>query len=172
LKHPDTNELSNTPAEQQAAVFQFYSHLYSPDPVSQAAINEFTNSIPTTDQIPDTAHTLLTVPFTRRDLQQGSARSPRKSSPGADGLPYEIISLLFQHTATLDLAYKVYSDAIKYGIFPPSWQQTCMCLLPKKGDLSLLKNWRPISLINTDAKVFTRLMNARLMPYCCIPTTI
>jgi hypothetical protein len=40
-----------------------------------------------------------------------------------------------------------------------------MCLLPKKGDLSLLKNWRPISLINTDAKVFTRLMNARLMPY-------
>jgi len=40
-----------------------------------------------------------------------------------------------------------------------------MTLLPKKGNLSSLKNWRPISLINTDAKVFTRLLNARLMPY-------
>jgi len=40
-----------------------------------------------------------------------------------------------------------------------------MTLLPKKGDLSNLKNWRPISLINTDAKVFTRLLNSRLMKY-------
>ncbi|KAG1125721.1 hypothetical protein G6F37_013524 [Rhizopus arrhizus] len=40
-----------------------------------------------------------------------------------------------------------------------------MTLLPKKGDLTSLKNWRPISLINTDPKVFTRLLNARLMPH-------
>jgi hypothetical protein len=39
-----------------------------------------------------------------------------------------------------------------------------MCLLPKKGDLRDLRNWRPISLINCDAKVFTRLLNARLKP--------
>lgn len=38
-----------------------------------------------------------------------------------------------------------------------------MILLPKKGDLSQLSNWRPISLINTDAKIFTRLINAHLM---------
>ncbi|KAG1534445.1 hypothetical protein G6F51_012093 [Rhizopus arrhizus] len=40
-----------------------------------------------------------------------------------------------------------------------------MTLLSKKDDLTSLKNWRPISLINTDAKVFTRLLNARLMPH-------
>jgi hypothetical protein len=40
-----------------------------------------------------------------------------------------------------------------------------MCPLPKKGDLKDLRNWRPISLINTDAKVFTRLLNARFMPH-------
>ncbi|CEP12746.1 hypothetical protein [Parasitella parasitica] len=33
---------------------------------------------------------------------------------------------------------------------------------PKKGDLTSLKNWRPISLINCDAKVFTRILNGRL----------
>lgn len=41
--------------------------------------------------------------------------------------------------------------------------ETCITLLPKKGDLTSLKNWRPISLINTDAKIFTRLLNSRLI---------
>lgn len=47
-----------------------------------------------------------------------------------------------------------------------------MTLLPKKGNLSLLQNWRPISLINTDAKIFTRMINARLMQFMnkCIST--
>lgn len=36
-----------------------------------------------------------------------------------------------------------------------------MCLLLKKGDLSLLQNWLPISLTNCDAKNFTRLLNSR-----------
>ncbi|CEG84274.1 hypothetical protein RMATCC62417_18097 [Rhizopus microsporus] len=40
-----------------------------------------------------------------------------------------------------------------------------MTLLPKKGDHNGLKNWRPIALINTDAKVFIHLLNERLMPH-------
>lgn len=40
-----------------------------------------------------------------------------------------------------------------------------MTLLPNKGDLTDPRNWRSIALINTDAKVFTRLLNARLMPH-------
>lgn len=39
------------------------------------------------------------------------------------------------------------------------------CFTSKKGDLSDPKNWRPISLINTDAKVFTRIVSSRLIPY-------
>jgi hypothetical protein len=46
---------------------------------------------------------------------------------------------------------------------PPSWNDTCMALLPKKGDLSLWKNYRPIALINTDAKIFSRLLSSRII---------
>lgn len=40
-----------------------------------------------------------------------------------------------------------------------------MMLLTKKRNFTGLENWRPIALINIDAKVFTRLLNARVMPY-------
>ncbi|KAG1031815.1 hypothetical protein G6F25_011809 [Rhizopus arrhizus] len=50
--------------------------------------------------------------------------------------------------------------------FSIGWTSTCTVLLPKKGDLNLLQNWRPISLINIDAKVFARLLSARLLTHC------
>lgn len=81
-----------------------------------------------------------------------------------DGLPYGIMSLFFNHPDISKLAIKVYNDALLKGIFPPSWLSTSTTLLPKKGDLNSLKNWRPIFLINTDTKTFTRLLNHRLMP--------
>ncbi|KAG2192922.1 hypothetical protein INT47_002761, partial [Mucor saturninus] len=55
----------------------------------------------------------------------------------------------------------ILNDAL-IGVFPPSWQQTRMVLLFKKGDPMILKNWRPLSLINSDAKLFTKLLANRL----------
>lgn len=133
----------------------------------------FTNQIPLSHRISDEKHEQMCAPFSFSDLQEGSQRSPTRSSPGPDCLPYEILALLFNnHPATGRIALQVYNDALSQNIFPPSWLETCMILLPKKGDLSLLQNLRPISLINTEAKIFTRIINARLMKYMnkCIST--
>jgi len=165
LLHPTTQTLCVTPNDMQNAVTSFYSSLYTPDPIDEESTQDLTSLILPQDQLPSSASITLLRPFTVEELIEGASRSPRKSSPGVDGLPYEILVLLFQHPRTSSLASSVYSDALLNGIFPTSWNSTCMTLLPKKGDLSNLKNWRPISLINTDAKVFTRLLNARLMPY-------
>ncbi|CEP16357.1 hypothetical protein [Parasitella parasitica] len=91
------------------------------------------------------------------------AGAQRSAVQAEMGLPYPILRLLLAHPACQELALAVYNDALKLGVFPPSWQETCIVLLPKKGDLWNLANWRPISLINTDCKVFTRLLNARVI---------
>lgn len=39
--------------------------------------------------------------------------------------------------------------------------KTRMVLLFKKGDPTLLSNWRPLSLINADAKLYTKLLANR-----------
>jgi exonuclease III len=165
LHHPDTDTLCSSPSDLQSAARRYYEVLYTPTPVDPTHIEYFTNQIPPSDRLSPSTQENLCVPFQADDLLDGASRAPTKSSPGMDGLPYDILVILFKHPSTLQLALQVYNAALSNGIFPQSWQETCLILLPKKGDLSQLKNWRPISLINTDAKIFTRLINLRLMTH-------
>jgi exonuclease III len=95
LQHPDYNDrLCTSPAELQDATSCFCKSLYTPDPVQSPAIDKLIETIPSTDRIPEADHTKITKKFTLTDIQTGATRSPSKSSPGMDGLPYEIISFL------------------------------------------------------------------------------
>ncbi|CEP09530.1 hypothetical protein, partial, partial [Parasitella parasitica] len=149
----------------QDAAINFYTLLYSPDPVDQNCIQELCATIPPQARIVDTDHALLEQPFTIIELLQGTERTSLSSSPGVDGIPYAIYNIMLQHPDTAKLAVTVFNDALLLGIFPASWLKTVMCLLPKKGDLTDLRNWRPLSMICCDAKIFTRLLNHRLMPF-------
>lgn len=104
----------------------------------------------------------LTAEISFDEIVEGSKRSPARSSPGLDGLPYEIIRILITHPNTSNLAKTVYQEALQLGTFPQSWQQAVVVLLPKKGDLTDLSNWRPITLLNADCKIFTRILNNRV----------
>lgn len=165
LIDPTTNVVCTDPLTMQTAASNFYGALYSCDEVDPESIASLCNTIPEADMIADTDHPTLTQPFTIADLLSGTHRTKFQSSPGVDGLPYPILNVVFNHPKAATLAIQVFNDALKEGIFPASWLQTCICLLPKSGDLSNLKNWRPLSLICCDAKIFTRLLNQRLMPF-------
>lgn len=96
------------------------------------------------------------------DLLDLVAHTPSGRSPGLDGLPFE----LYKHLAPrsnpfCSLLLQVIRDAFE-GKFPTSWSDTRMVLLYKKGDPELLGNWRPLSLINSDAKLFTKLIANRV----------
>ncbi|KAG1470043.1 hypothetical protein G6F56_002906 [Rhizopus delemar] len=90
-------------------------------------------------------------------------RSSRRSSPGSHDLLYEILRVLINLPSAVDFIVAVYNDALTKAIFPPSWYQSLMTLLPKNGDLSNIAKYRPISLVNIDSKLFTRLLNSRIM---------
>lgn len=166
LQHPvDNDRLCHEPLDLQSAVTSFYQHLYTPDAIHQSSVDHLLDTITTADRITTSNQDVITEDFTLEDITHGAHRAPKHSSPGIDGLSYEILSLLLSFPDVARLAIQVYNEALNFAIFPDSWYSTCICLLPKKGDLTDLRNWRPISLINADAKVFTRLLNARLMPH-------
>jgi hypothetical protein len=125
------------------------------------AIDSLLSSIPAETVLSsDETSSLLELP-TRGDLLMLLSHAPKSKSPGLDGLPFELYSYLFQSSLPFgDLLVSVLQDAFG-GAFPSSWQQTRMVLLYKKGDPQLLANWRPLSLINSDAKLFTKLLANR-----------
>ena len=85
-------------------------------------------------------------------LQSGKA-------PGMDGLPADFFKS-FWDILGQDLL-EVVNDSIQNGRLPLSCRRV-ITLLPKKGDLQELKNWRPVSLLCTDYKILSKALALRL----------
>lgn len=64
------------------------------------------------------------------------------------------------------IIHKVYYDALQRSLFPSSWNESIMALLPKKDDLPQLRNYLPITLVNTDTRAFARIISSRFMKVC------
>ena len=77
----------------------------------------------------------------------------QNKSPGNDGLTQEFY-LHYWETICHTL-YASYLESIKKGKLSTSQRQNIISLLEKAGkDKTYIKNWRPISLINFDTKLF------------------
>ena len=76
----------------------------------------------------------------------------KNKSPGNDGLTVEFYIAFWPLIGTLLVDSLNY--AFEYGELSNSQKQAIITLIEKKGkDKRLIKNWRPISLINMDAKI-------------------
>ena len=85
----------------------------------------------------------------------------KNKTPGNDGLTIEF------YVAFWSLIGRPLVDCINYsydfGELSNSQKQAIINLIEKKGkDKRLIKNWRPISLINVDAKIISKILAKRL----------
>ncbi|KAG0930528.1 hypothetical protein G6F57_012200 [Rhizopus arrhizus] len=141
---------------------QFYEKLYSAEPIQLEAMEEILNHIPPSTCFNEDVNNALTSSWTEEEILACVSKAPRNISPGVDGIPYEILQLLLQHLFCRDLFAKILNLALKESKFPATWQQSVVVFLTKKGERIQLQNWRPVSLICADAKIFTRLLATRI----------
>ena len=52
----------------------------------------------------------------------------------------------------------LFNQSLNYGVLPASYKIAHVSSITKKGDLSVTSNYRPISLLNAEGKVFERLV--------------
>lgn len=85
-------------------------------------------------------------------------------APGPDGFT----SKFFKTFKDILVPYygEVMNNILKGQDMPPTWNEAAITLLPKEGlDRDEIKNYRPISLLNADYKVFAGILANRFKKY-------
>ena len=99
--------------------------------------------------------------LTRKECWQALLLMGSNKSPSNDGLSKEFYVCLFDEVITYLL--DALNLAFDQGQFSNSQRQAMITLIEKKGkDKRYLKNWRPISLINADAKIACKALAFRI----------
>ena len=94
------------------------------------------------------------------DIWESLSSQNKKSSPASDGLTPKFYIWAWELIES-DLC-EVINNCYLYRSMSKSMRTATVTLLPKKGNLKKLENWRPISLLNTDYKILSKIITKRL----------
>ena len=129
-----------------------FTRLYSSEQTDINFQNEFLSQID------------ISLDETEKDLCEGKLDLPeittamrglsKGKTPGPDGLPQEFYAKFWNLLAPHLL--RVFNFSLDQGFLCASMHENVTRLLFKKGDKKLLKNWRPISLLNVDYKICSK----------------
>jgi len=148
----------NEPEEVRTAIHDYFSKLLSSAP---HVLNDTWHS--ETSSLRPESQAKLDRPLNFNELEKALFGMQRGKSPGNDGLTIGFYRTFWQQLK--DPFWQTISDGIDKGELSPSQRQTVIRLILKKGkDPKRLEGWRPISLMNNDAKILSAALAARLRP--------
>jgi hypothetical protein len=102
----------------------------------------------------------LDMPLKIEELDNSLRIANFKSAPGEDKISNNFIRA-FWTTLRLPM-FGVANYGLENNNLPGSFKTADIKLIPKKGDLTQIKNWRPISLLSNFYKLISRAINVRL----------
>ena len=101
------------------------------------------------------------LPLSRREFDSALGQC-RKTAPGSDGIPYQMISFLPE--ISLKFLLDLFNRIFREGTVPDSWKEAIVIPIPKPGkDAAYPGNYRPISLTSCLCKLLEKMINFRLM---------
>ncbi|CAM2105879.1 unnamed protein product [Caretta caretta] len=145
------------PVEMCGRAQAFYASLFSLDPTDPSACRVLWEALP---MVSASNRDWLELPLTLAEFSEALRRMFTNKSPGMDGLTVEFYRM-FWDVLDPDLV-TVWAESLQSGVLPLSCRRAVLALLPKKGDLRDLRNWRPVSLLSTDYKIIAKAISLRL----------
>jgi hypothetical protein len=102
----------------------------------------------------------LDLPLSLDELDKSMESANMKSAPGQDGFSNLLLKKVWKYIRIPLHKYALH--CFDTGILTANFRSATIKLIPKKGDYSNLKNWRPISLLSNLYKILSRAITARL----------
>lgn len=145
----------------------FYERLYTSEPTDISAQDTLLGCIPQDKKMGTITRTILDKDLDLDEIEKSIDSMDLRSSPGSDGLPYEFYKAFKQELAPILVElFNAISDG--EGALPGSHHGALTILIFKKGDDREMKNYRPISLTQTDYKIFTKALTNRINPIASV----
>lgn len=156
LKTPEGNQVSSTTEILDAAT-AFYNDLYAAPNTDNDAQQLLLDNLKA--RVPAAAVGPLEASISVEEVRKAIRDSPTGKAPGPDGLPAELWKTLPEISAPMT---DMFNEWLSKGEIPRDVKTGTITLLFKKGDPTCIKNYRPITLLNTTLKILTKVLNNRL----------
>ena len=159
----DKGDINTDSTEIQTTIRDYYKKLYAHKPVILEQMYKLLDAcnLPSLNQ-----EEIKTVnrPILRAEVEAAIYSVPTKKCPRPDRFTAE-----FQQTYKEELGpllLKLSQTIQKEGILPKSFYETNIILIPKPSrDSTKKENFRPISIMNVDTKIFNKILANRLQQH-------
>jgi exonuclease III len=181
LEKPNTLPVEyETKSKNMAELARDYHHnlllagLDTPPAVRETATLEVLASVNPGSTLPETDKETMGNRLSEQDILHALESSKNGTSTGVNGLPYELWKALNDRYKAdtkadrpsfniIKALTRVYNDIEEHGVvsttnFAEGW----MCPLYKKKDKRHISNYRPITILNSDYKIFTKALAIKL----------
>ena len=138
-------------------VHKFYSELYTSQPEDEFLQDELLSNI--TERITEEEQIFMDQQLSKAECKSALDSFQTGKTPGSDGINKEMLSFFWGELG--DFYFSVVNEIFSTEELTESQKKGIIKVLYKKNGRQFMKNYRPISLLNTDLKIITKALAIR-----------
>ncbi|KAJ1170993.1 hypothetical protein NDU88_002864 [Pleurodeles waltl] len=148
---------------------EYYTFLYGkPAEISTEVFDNYLQHIPITNLMAEDRDR-QGGPVTMAEVSEAIAQLASGKTPGTDGLPMDFYKKI-EKQLTPQLV-EMYTESLQNGIMPCTMREAMAVPLPKtKSRQPSVTDFRPLSMLNSDFKILSKILANRLLPL--VPTLV